>query len=226
MTVTLPLRIPTSVSAGLVHAAKEPNARHPRTARAGPPRPSGQGGRTRKNPRRPAAWRRRVHVVSRTASSPEQVLAVLQTDQRGSFTYLTRASATTTLRLVYDGSGTTLPSQREITLFVPASSTIRARPHRVMNGQVATFVGRLQSLPTPIGGKLMELQVVLSGRWQTFRTVRTSRAGVWRVRYRFRRSCGLLHYRFRARLPAESGYPFESGHTRAVGVRVRGAPCR
>ena len=44
--------------------------------------------------------------------------------------------------------------------------------------------------------------------------------------YRFRRSCGDLRYSFRARLPAESAYPFEDGNTDPVGVRVRGARCR
>jgi hypothetical protein len=164
-------------------------------------------------------------VLRRQVNSSEEVVARIRTDQDGRYTYITRASATSVLRVVYMGSPTTLPSQREVALFVPAASTIRARPRRVTNGRAVTFVGRLRSLPAPVPGKLVELQVVLSGEWQTFRTVRTSADGAWRVRYRFRRSCGLLRYRFRARLPAEAGYPFESGHTRAVSVLVRGARC-
>jgi hypothetical protein len=72
----------------------------------------------------------------------------------------------------------------------------------------------------------VELQVTLSGRWQTFRTTRTALDGAWAVRYRFRRSCGLTRYRFRARLPAETGYPFQPGTTKAVKVVVRGPSCR
>jgi hypothetical protein len=68
--------------------------------------------------------------------------------------------------------------------------------------------------------------VVLSGEWQTFRTWLTDAQGRWRVPYRFRRTCGLTRYRFRARLPAEAGYPFETGLTRPLGVSVRGRPCR
>ena len=68
--------------------------------------------------------------------------------------------------------------------------------------------------------------MVLSGRWQTFRTTRTQADGSWAIRYRFRRTCGLLRYRFRARLPAEAGYAFQTGYTRALGVRVRGGRCR
>jgi hypothetical protein len=167
-----------------------------------------------------------LQVVRRHSNSAEEVVARIRADRHGRFTYVTRANATGVLRVVYLGSQTTLPSQREVSLFVPAASTIRARPRRVLNGRAVTFVGKLRSLPAPASGKLVELQVVLSGKWQTFRTVRTNADGAWRVRYRFRRSCGVLRYWFRARLPAEVGYPFESGHTRAVGVRVRGAPCR
>jgi hypothetical protein len=167
-----------------------------------------------------------VQVLARAATSPERAVALLRTDQHGRFEYLARATATTILRVVYQGSATTLPSQREVSLLVSGSSTIGTHPRRVVNGQAVTFVGRLRSLPVPVGGKLVELQVRLSGHWQTFRTVRSDTSGAWRVRYRFRRSCGLLRYRFRARLPAESGYPFEAGRTRAIGVRVRGAPCR
>jgi hypothetical protein len=167
-----------------------------------------------------------VQVLSRTSTSPEHRVALIRTDLTGHFAYLTKASASTVLRVVYGGSGTTLPSQRQVTFLVPASSTIRTQPRRLRNGQVVRFTGAVRSLPVPIAGKLLELQVVLSGRWQTFRTVQTDGAGRWRVRYRFRRSCGTLRYRFRARLPAEAGYPFESGHTRPVGVLVRGAPCR
>jgi hypothetical protein len=106
------------------------------------------------------------------------------------------------------------------------ASTLHARPRRLQNGGAVRFSGRVRSLPAPPEGKLVELQVVLSGRWQTFRTTRTDGGGLWSVRYRFRRTCGLTRYKFRARLPAEAAYPYESGRTRSIAVRVRGRPCR
>jgi hypothetical protein len=220
MTLTLPLRTPTSVRAGIVgHRTKLTRRRRVRFGRR-----VTVAGVVRTGDGRPLDHAR-VQILARTATSAERAVGMLETDQRGRFSYVSSASASTVLRVVYEGSSTTLPSQREVTLFVSASSTIRTRPRHVRNGHVVTFVGRLQALPAPANGKLVELQVVLSGRWQTFRTVRTNPSGAWRVLYRFRRSCGTLNYRFRARLPAEAGYPFESGHTRAVRVRVRGAPC-
>jgi hypothetical protein len=167
-----------------------------------------------------------VQVFSRTASTQEQLVAVVTTDAHGRYSYLAQATASRILRFVYNGSALILPAQREVTLLVRAASTIRAKPRRLLNGQAVRFAGRLRSLPPPPAGKLIELQVVLSGRWQTFRTTLTNARGGWRVRYRFRRSCGLTRYRFRARLPAEAGYSFETGRTRAVVVRVRGGPCR
>ena len=78
---------------------------------------------------------------------------------------------------MYAGTPQMLPAQGEVTMSVRAASSIRARPRRVLNGGAVRFSGRLQSLPTPAAGKLIELQVVLSGRWQTFRTTRTDAEG-------------------------------------------------
>jgi len=167
-----------------------------------------------------------VQVLSRTAAAAEEQLGVVRTDNRGRFRYGASANASRTLRFVYAGTSQMLPAQGEVSLSVMADSTIRARPRRLLNGRAVKFSGRLQSLPAPPVGKLIELQVVLSGRWQTFRTTRTDGRGNWQVRYRFRRTCGLTKYRFRAQLPAEAAYPFESGRTRTVKVRVRGEPCQ
>jgi hypothetical protein len=229
MTVTLPLRTPTYVRAGLL-TDRRIGRRGPRTVLE--PRARVRFGKrirlaglvSARNGKALADVN--VQVLARTATSAERVVATVRTNATGHFVYTARAHGTTILRVVYQGSDTTLPSQRQVAVLVPASSTIAAHPPRLRNGQAVTFAGRVRSVPVPSTGKLVELQVVLSGRWQTFRTVRTDAVGRWRLRYRFRRSCGTLRYRFRARLPAEAGYPFEPGHTRPLGVQVRGAPCR
>jgi hypothetical protein len=167
-----------------------------------------------------------IHVLSRTSTGPEQVVDVVTTDARGGYTYMAQGDSSRTLRFLYKGTAVTLPTEREVTLLVRAASTIRTNRRRLLNGQTVRFEGRVLSLPTPPAGKLVELQVMLSGRWQTFRTAMTAVDGAWEVKYRFRRSCGLLRYRFRARLPAEAGYTFQAGRTKVVVVRVRGRPCR
>lgn len=164
-----------------------------------------------------------VTVLSRTRTSAEQVVATLTTDPAGRYRYRARASSSRTLRFAYAGNGLILPAQREVELLVPAPGTISASRRRVLNGQAVRFRGRLR-VPQP--GKLIELQVRLSGNFQTFKTVRTGPNGAWAVSYRFRRTCGLTRFAFRAQLPREEGYPFETGRTRRLGVGVRGRSCR
>ena len=226
MALTLPLRLPTVVRAGVVkkQRTRQHRKRLAPRARVGFGRHVKIAGqlRTRAGDAISGA---EVQILESSAVSSEHALATLRTDQRGRWVYLARATSTSVLRVVHAGTATTLPSQREVKLLVPATSTIEARPRRLLNGQAVTFGGVLRSGPIPAAGKLVELQVVLSGRWQTFQTVRSDARGAWKVRYRFRRSCGLTRYRFRARLPAEAGYPFEAGRTAPVLVRVRGRPC-
>jgi hypothetical protein len=226
MVLILPLRLPTVVRAGVV--TKQRTRRHRRHLA---PRARVRFGRQVKIAGQlttragHAISGAEVQVLESSVVSPEHTLATFRTDQQGRWVYLARATSTSVLRVIHAGTATTLPSQRAVKLLVPATSTIKARPGRLLNGQAVTFGGVLRSRPIPAAGKLVELQVVLSGRWQTFQTVRSDARGAWKVRYRFRRSCGLTRYRFRARLPAESGYPFEAGRTPAVLVRVRGRPC-
>lgn len=163
-----------------------------------------------------------VSVYSRTATTPEQLVATLTTGPKGRYRYRARGTATRTLRFAYAGTAKILPSQDEVTLLVPAASTIRVKPRRAVNGRTVRFRGRLK---VPIPGKLVELQARLPGRWQTFKTLRTGPRGVWKARYRFSDTCGVQRYRFRARLPKQAGYPYEAGRTRTVRVRVRGRRC-
>jgi hypothetical protein len=75
---------------------------------------------------------------------------------------------------------------------------------------------------------LVELQVKQpTGRWTTFRTLRSDAQGRWALRYRFRYVRCHATYRLRAHIPAEAGYPFAPGSSRARVVSVRGAqgPC-
>jgi hypothetical protein len=238
--INLPLRMPTAIRAGVIgrrieRTTIERRGKRRRVRREVPTfEPSARmalgrqvtiGGRLENRDGQPLSDAE-VQVLSRSPASPEQPVGVVRTDTQGNYSFVTQASSTRTLRFVYHGSPLTLPTASEVSLFVSATSTIRARPRHVRNGQAVHFVGRLRSLPPPVTGKLIELQVVLSGEWQTFRTTLTDGQGGWSVPYRFRRTCGLTRYRFRIRLPAEAGYPFETGLSRPIEVRVRGRPCR
>ena len=77
-----------------------------------------------------------------------------------------------------------------------------------------------RSIPT--NGKVVELQARGKGhrRWITFKTVRSSKGGAVRAKYTFHSSSS-VSYQFRARARAESGYPYLTGVSRRVTVRVR-----
>jgi hypothetical protein len=240
MVVTLPLRTPTVTRAGVItrrrvrRTVRRNGKRITQYRRVAEVRPAarfrfGEGarivGRLESRDGRPVP-NAELHIFAASSTVAEHEVSVLRTDGAGRYTYDVPPGSTRAFRVVYLGTPVTLPSQGGVGIQVRSASTIRSRPRRLRNGQSVRFNGRVQSLPTPPAGKLVELQVTLSGRWQTFRTTRTDLNGAWHVRYRFRRSCGLTRYRFRARLPRETSYPFETGFSRATKVRVRGAPCR
>jgi hypothetical protein len=60
------------------------------------------------------------------------------------------------------------------------------------------------------------------GKWRTFATTRAGQRGLWSYGYRFDGTRGNQIYRFRARVPRETGYPFATGRSGVVRVRVRG----
>jgi hypothetical protein len=79
------------------------------------------------------------------------------------------------------------------------------------------LVGR----PLPRRGKIVELQARAIGEpWITFRTVRASQTGTFASHYTFRRP-GPTTYEMRARVRAADDYPYSTGWSRTVRIRVR-----
>jgi hypothetical protein len=163
-----------------------------------------------------------VQLLSRVGTAPEQHADTITTDADGRFRYTVSGTSSRTLRLVYGGSAVTLPGQTALEMRVPAATSVRVNRRRLRNGQSVTFSGRVQGLPVPVAGKLVEVQVRFTDRWQTFRTTRSDATGAWSSRYRFQRTRGVQNYHFRIRLPKEGGYPFETSVSRTLVVQVRG----
>ena len=235
MRVTLPLRVTTSVKAGVVgkRRVRRTVRRHgkPHKVRALKPQAKVEfgrrvrfAGRLLDRTGKPIAAAP-VRVYSHSPEGREEPLATLNTDAEGRFALALRARASSRLRFVYPGTATTLPVEDAVTLLVKAQSSFSVAPKHVLNGQSVTFSGRVRGRPLPARGKLVELQVLLSDEWQTFRTARTDAKGRWRIPYRFQRICGAEVFRFRVRLPEEARFPFQAGGGGPLGVRVRGQPC-
>jgi len=239
MRVRLPLRVETSMRAGVVERrtvlrtvrrdGKKRKVR--RTVKALEPRAKvdfgGEvrfGGRLVSGSGHPLTDAKLL-VYALPREGQERLDGSVTTDSQGGFSYMVEARASTRFRFVYPGTATVLPVEDTATLLVRADSTFAVEPARVRNGDSVTFKGRVKGRPLPEGGKLIEVQVELTDEWQTFRTIRTEPDGTWRLPYRFRRTCGVQRFRFRPHLPGEAIYPLEPGNGPVRSVRVRGKPC-
>jgi hypothetical protein len=236
MAVTLPLRIPSSLQAGVAHTrvVKRVVHRHGKRRtvrrRVTELRPRGviRLGRQRQisgrltNRDGQGIAGADLQVFASSEGGPEQLVGDVRTDASGAYTYTAAGSVSRTLRFAYAGSTLILPAQSTVRLVVPAVSTLRVNRRRVLNGERVMFSGQVKSTPIPAGGKLIQLEVLLSGGWQTFRTGRTDPNGRWALPYKFARTRGVQWYRFRVELPREAGYPFGAGASKSLRVRVKG----
>ena len=164
-------------------------------------------------------------VYSQVAGGDEQLEGDVTTNARGDFSYVVEARSSRRFRFVYPGTATILPVEDIANLRVKAYSTFVAEPNRVLNGDSVVFSGRVKGWPLPEAGKLLEIQYRNSGEWQTFKTLRTKPDGSWSLEYPFTRICGVQHFSLRVHLPPEAGHPLEAGNSRVLTVRVRGRPC-
>jgi hypothetical protein len=146
----------------------------------------------------------------------------LQADARGRFSFRVRRGPSRTIRFHYGGTPLVKPAGEELTVLVPARTTIVVSKRYVRNGRSVRFSGRLTGRPIPEGGKLIDLQAFYRHRWRTFATPRSDTTGRWRFIYRFEATRGLVRYRFRARIRREAAYPYELGHSRVARVTVQG----
>lgn len=237
MKVKLPLRIGSSVRAGVIEKKrlrrKDHGKRHHGTRKVTVLAPKAKvrfGSHVRfagtvVDPAGNPVAGAPVQVYSRQPEGEEALVDTLTTGDNGRFAYAVDAHASQDLRFAYPGTATRLPAEDKVTLLVSGRSTFKVNRSHVLNGQSVVFEGRVQGRPLPAAGKLIELQVRLSEEWSTFRTIRSKPDGTWRISYPFKRTCGVQHFRFRARLPGEASYPLEPGHSPVLAVTVKGQPC-
>lgn len=154
--------------------------------------------------------------------TPPRVIATVKSSRTGRFSFLVRKGPSRSIQVRYAGAPQVRSATRVLALNVRAQTTIRPNRRRFVNGEAVRFRGALTTGRIPGAGKLVELQVRSRGRWRTFATTRSGPKGTWRYEYRFDGTKGRVSYRFRARVPREAGYPFVTGDSRSVSVRVRG----
>lgn len=154
--------------------------------------------------------------------TPPRVIATVKTSRTGRFSFLVRKGPSRSITVRYAGAPQVRSATRELKLSVRSQTTMRSGRRAYVNGDTAAFRGTVTTGRIPATGKLVEMQVLSRGKWRTFATTRTGKKGTWRHNYRFDGTNGRVTYRFRARVPRESGYPFVTGDSRSIRVRVRG----
>jgi hypothetical protein len=165
-----------------------------------------------------------VAVAGRVRRGAVRALGVTHTgaDGRYRFTLPARRPSRQLFVSYRSHAGDPTPvATRSLSLKVAAGVRLGVGPGHVRNGQAITFRGALLGRPVPSSGKLIDMQVKVGRRWQTFATTRArGRRASFTYRYRFTRTTARITYRFRALARAESAYPYATGASRTVKVRV------
>jgi hypothetical protein len=162
-------------------------------------------------------------ILEQVAGTPWRRISTVRTTRTGRFSYKVPRGPSRTLRFRYAGTRTIRGATREVSLKVKAATSFKVSRSQVVNGEEVTFRGRVAGAPFAAPSKLVELQAYSRGRWITFATPRADpQSGLWRHPYRFAATRGRVTYRFRARVPAQGGFPFETGLSRQLKVRVQG----
>jgi hypothetical protein len=143
----------------------------------------------------------------------------VRTDAAGRARVRLSAGPSRTVRASFAGDDLLLPATAKTAIRTRARLRLTAPPAARPRGTVR-FRGRLLGGHLPAGGKVVELQAHVGHRWRTFATVRTDRRGRVRRTHRFTPASSGRTYRFRLLARRESAYPFETGWSQAVAVRV------
>jgi hypothetical protein len=106
-----------------------------------------------------------------------------------------------------------------VRLNVRAGVTLAVRPRRLRGGGLIRISGRLLAATVTGIGKVVTLQARERGRWRDFESARTHRGGLFSAAYRFSRAARGT-FPIRAVVRADAGYPYATGRSRTVLVRV------
>ena len=111
--------------------------------------------------------------------------------------------------------------QKLVRMATRAGIAMRAGRRSVRPGGRVRFKGRLKGGRIPRRGVLVSLQGHQRGfGWRTFKTVR-AKHGTFKGSYRFVRATPGTALRFRATVRQQTGYPWATGRSRPVTVRIR-----
>ncbi len=195
--------------------------------------------------RRTVRYRSRIAISGRLLNSSGKPIAgallhVLTRDRRQSASFVGRYTTTTgtdggyrvkvraaasRLTQIAWHSHTKDPGFQEsayVTLGVRASSSLKARPRAVSVGGRVRLSGSVRGTIPSRGVPVIFQGRSGRGRYTTFADGRADRKGRFSVRYRFRSGASRGRtFSFRVKLRGDARFPYASGYSKRVSVRVR-----
>jgi hypothetical protein len=150
-------------------------------------------------------------------------LGRVTSDRRGRFTFTAPKGASRRFRLSYRPfeSDPTPAAAAEVTLNVRAGMALRVTPRRTTSRGRISFTGRLLGGPYRAGTQVQLFAVARKGRDRVpVATLRADRRGRFQFRYRFRRTFAPFTYYFQAVVQRQNGYPYATGRSKRVSVRI------
>jgi hypothetical protein len=167
----------------------------------------------------------KLEVTSRSEVPGAAFVAAgsVTTDAAGRYTYVIPAGPSRTIRIGYrwyvEASSSTHTT--DVAVKVVPSVSAKASRSALRNGQTLKLTGKVAGAPAGTR-KVVEIQVLDGRKWRTIASVRLAKkGGAWSYAYRFRRTTRYTAYKFRATVKAERGWPFATGSSKAVTVKVR-----
>jgi hypothetical protein len=151
---------------------------------------------------------------------PPSAACTVRTDPAGRIEVRVPRGPSRTLRLSFAGDSLLLPASGKVAIRTAARVRLRVTPGVVPAGRGVRFAGRLRGGHIPRAGKIVEVQALVGAGWRTFATVRSDRRGRVRHTHRFAPTSAGRTFYFRLRVRRETAYPYETGTSRAVAVRV------
>ena len=150
--------------------------------------------------------------------APLTAVGATSTNRAGAFRFRLPRGPSRTVYLVHRVPGGAIAAKIAIAVRAPVKVHVNA--HRLANGQVMTWRGKLTG-PIP-GGLSAVMQVWRGTYWQTFQQIPVARGGRWIARYRFRLTTGRQRYVFRLLVQHQAGYPYAPGASRRITIVVTG----
>ncbi len=151
----------------------------------------------------------------------------IRTGSHGGFRLSLPAGPSRRITVSFAGDEALEASRRPaIALRVRSAVELGVVPSAVRTGGVVHFSGRVRArgAPMPRRGKLVAIQYyeTAARRWRPVLFVRSDRDGRFHARYRFRYLTGAARIRFRAVALAEERWPYATGASAPLTVRVGG----